>query len=179
VRCVHPIAVSVFVLASCGGSAGRVSNPIAGMPSAQQRTVSRLDFQDEWPFTAGEGTLACQDGAVAFRAGNTTYALNEAARARGYASIEPLRVTQSAAPTNPLRRVRQDQRTQIFGELASCKTAGNVLECRRRVADRHGLSPDEAQQIDVEGNERRWPPLTPQRMSIQKVVDAGLALCRH
>ncbi|HEX4566761.1 MAG TPA: DUF2511 domain-containing protein [Vicinamibacterales bacterium] len=148
------------------------------MPARQQRAVSRFDFPDEWPFVAGEGTLACQGGAVAFRAGNSTYALNEPARARGYASVEPLRLTQSAAPSNPLRRLRQEERTHIFAELASCKTAGSAPECRRRVADRYGLAPDEAQQIDVEGNERRWPPLTPQLMSVQKVLEAGLALCR-
>jgi hypothetical protein len=139
--------------------------------------VSRADFQDEWPFVPGAGTLACQNGAVAFRAGGSTYALNDPARARGYDSVEPLRVTQSAAPTNPLRRLRQDERTRIFAELASCQTAGDSPPCRQRVAARHGLEPDEVRQIDVEGNERRWPPLTPQYRSMQKLVDAGLALC--
>jgi len=179
VRGVHIIAGVVCVLAGCGGSSGHVTDPIAEMPLGQQRTVSRFDFQDEWPLVAGQGTLACRDGAVAFRAGNITYALNDTARARGYASVEPLRVTQSSAPTNPLRRLPQDARTQIFAELASCQTAGNAPECRCRVAERHALAPDETQQIDVEGNERRWPPLRPQPMSIQKVLDAGLALCRR
>src|SRR5262249_29729759 len=147
-----------LLMAACGPSSRAVSDPIAGVPAGQQRAISRFDFQDDWPFVPGAGTLACQDGAVAFRAGGSTYALNDRARARGYASIEPLRVTQSAAPSNPLRRLRQDERTHIFAELASCQTAG-APPCRQRVADRHGLAADEVQQIDVEGNERRWLPL--------------------
>ena len=170
-------ALSLSMVA-CGRSSAALSDPVAGIPPGQQRTVSRLDFQDDWPFVPGTGTLACQDGAVAFRAGGTTYALTERGRALGYASIEPLRVTESAAPTNPLRRLHQDERTRIFAVLASCQNEGDAARCRQRVADRYGLAPDEVRQIDVEGKERRWPPLTPQFRSIQKMLDAGLALCR-
>lgn len=174
-RGVH--AIAVLVLAGCGGSA-RISDPIADMPAGHQRSVTRRDFQDDWPFVPGAGTLGCQDGAVAFRANGITYALNDRARARGYASIEALRVTQSVAPTNPLRRLRQEERVQIFVALASCRSAADAVRCRQRTAERHGLAPDEAQQIDVEGNERRWPPLAPEFRRIQKVLDEGLALCR-
>jgi uncharacterized protein DUF2511 len=171
-------ALSVLLIA-CGSSSQPVSDPIAGMPAGQQRTISRVDFQDDWPFVPGVGTLACQDGAVVFRAAGVTYALNERGRAQGYPAVDPLRVTQSAAPSNPLRRLRQEERTQIFAELASCKTAGNAPQCRQRIADRHGLAADEVPQIEVEGNERRWPPLVPQLKSFQKVLDAGLDLCRR
>src|SRR5262249_20339843 len=122
------VALSVLMLA-CSPAAGTVSDPVGDMPPGQQRTLSRVEIRDDWPFVPGAGTLACQDGAVAFRAGGSTYALNDAARARGYASIEPLRMTQSAPPTNPLRRLRQEERTRIFGELSACRTVADARQC--------------------------------------------------
>jgi hypothetical protein len=172
-------AIPLFVLTACGSTPRDVADPIAGIPVSQQRAVDRFQFQDDWPFVPGAGTLACQDGAVVFRAGGRSHGLNERARTRGYASIDSLRATQSRAPSNPLRRLRQEDRTEIFTALASCRTAGDASQCRQRIADRHRLESDELQQIEVEGNERRWPPLTPQVMSVQKVLDAGLVLCPH
>jgi hypothetical protein len=174
------LASVIFLLAlACSGASRSVTDPIDGIPAAQQRAISRFDFQDDWPFEPGVGTLACSTGAVVFRANGTTYALNDTARSRGYASADPIRLAQSGAPSNPLRRIRQEDRVRIFRELRACDTTADASGCRQRIARERGLASDELQQIDVEGRERSWPPLTPALKSMQRVLDTGRGLCRN
>ena len=170
-------AALLLVSTACSGGTVGPAEPVSGIPPAHQRQISRVELPDHWPFVPGTGTLACDGGAVAFRAQGVTYALNDAARVRGYADISPIVVTQSADPSNPLRRVPQDDRMRIFTESAACAARTMPSVCRRDLAAAHQLTADELSQIDVEGRERSWPPLTPSKRSVKPVLDAGLALC--
>src|SRR5689334_11287135 len=98
-----------FVALGCACSRTQtIADPIPDIPLAQQRTVLRRDFEPGWPFDVGIGTLGCSNGAVVFRTGGVTYALNDLARTR-FASPDPIRAFQSAAPSTPLGRITQDQ----------------------------------------------------------------------
>lgn len=169
--------LSGLFLMACSGGPVRVTDPIPDVPATQQRVTSRGEFPDLWPFIPGSGTIGCVSNAVAFRAQGVTYALNDAARARGYVSVDPIVVTRSAGPTNPLGRLRQDERMQVFAASEVCKSRADRSSCRRELAGAHHLSDDELAQIDAEGRERSWPPLTAPKMSLDAVVRAGLALC--
>jgi len=66
---------------------------------------------------------------------------------------------------------------QVFAASEVCKSRADRSSCRRELAGAHHLSDDELAQIDAEGRERSWPPLTAPKMSLDAVVRAGLALC--
>jgi hypothetical protein len=166
---------------ACGGSP-RVANPIPDVPLSQQRAVSRNDFSWQWPFIVGVGTLGCKSGAVIFRSDSTNYAVNDAAAAQGFASARPLQLTVDAGPRNPLARIKQETRMQIFARSAACgapagQASASAGPCRQRLRETHGLSEDELKQIDAEGNERRWRPLAAEYTNLAPLVEAGLALC--
>jgi hypothetical protein len=164
-----------LLLAGCSGNASQtIQDPIPDVPLAQQRSVGRSDFRPRWPFTVGVGTLGCTSGAVLFRHGGLTYALNDAAASRGFGSVDPIRVSQSGPPSNPLGRLKQEHRMQIFAAAAVCGTQS----CAQQLRETHGISEAELKQIDVEGRERFWPPLSPRRMTLEPVVEAGLKLCQ-
>lgn len=169
--------LSGLFLMGCSGGPVRVTDPIPDVPTPQQRVISRGEFPDLWPFIPGTGTLGCVSNGVAFRAEGVTYALNDAARARGYVPADPIVVTRSAAPTNPLGRLHQDERMRIFAASEACKSRGERSSCRQDLTRVHHLSDDELTQIEAEGRERSWPPLRAPKMSVDAVVRAGLALC--
>jgi hypothetical protein len=150
---------------------------IENVPAAQQRTISRSDFADDWPFVPGTGTLGCAEGAVAFRAQGVTYGLNDAARARGYVRPDGILVTQSAAPSNPLGRLRQDERMQMFAASQACESTADPSACKQRLSQSHRVSGDELVQIETEGRERSWPPLSPRPRSLASVLRAGSKMC--
>jgi hypothetical protein len=166
----------LLTLAACGGQPAqqRVADPIAGIPGSQQRTIARTEFPRKWPFTVGSGTLGCVEGAVVFRASDVTYALNDAAAARGFTAAEPIRLTQHRAPSNPLTRLTQERRMQVFKELRACADSG---ACSQRLRDVHAISGPELQQIAAEGVERSWAPLAPNRVPLDALIDAGRRLC--
>ncbi|HEY7056497.1 MAG TPA: hypothetical protein VH458_08240 [Vicinamibacterales bacterium] len=176
-------ASSVLLLAgsaACGGRAEPVTDPIPDVPLAQQRIIDRSELRYQWPFTVGSGTLACSGGAVVFRNAGTSYAVNEAARTRGFTSIESIRVTQTAGPpSNPLARLKQAERERVFKEAAECEktNAAETAACKRQLRDRERLSEEDLSQIEAEGRERLWPPLTPKQISLDAVVEAGTKLC--
>jgi uncharacterized protein DUF2511 len=175
------IVLLVFV-GGCNSRAQNITDPIPDIPVNQQRTATRSEFRWQWPFTVGAGTLGCASGAVVFRTGGVGYALNDAAAAKGFASATPLQVTVSSAPQNPLARVRQDTRMQIFAQAVACNSGAReslaaASDCRRRLRDTHGLSDDELKQIEAEGAERRWHPLLPEYKTLAPLVEAGLKLC--
>ncbi|HEX5474988.1 MAG TPA: DUF2511 domain-containing protein [Vicinamibacterales bacterium] len=156
-----------------------MTDPIAGIPPARQRAVNRTDFGWQWPFSVGLGTLGCSSGAVVFRAAGVTYALNDAARSRGYAPATPIRVAvPSAAPSHPLARLKQNERMQIFASITTCDHGVGPIVCRQRVRDSHGLSDADVRQVEAEGLERTWPPLVRPLRPLQPVVEAGVLLCR-
>jgi hypothetical protein len=162
---------------ACGRPGGPPADPVPGIALNHQRQISRADLIDHWPFVPGTGTLACDQDAIAFRTQGVTYALNDAARARGYADVGPLVVARSGEPSQPLRRIQQDARMRIFADSAACASTANPSRCRLDVTSAHQLTPEELNQIDREGRERSWPPLTAHKQSVQPVVDLALALC--
>ena len=170
--------LTCLVLTACGQTP-RVTDPIPDIPVTQQRAISRRELTESWPFVPGEGTLGCLSDAVAFRAQGVTYALNDAARTRGYAPVDAIVVAQSGPPSNPLGRIRQEERMQVFAASEACNLRAQPFVCRQELARAHALSSDELSQIDVEGRERSWPPLSPPRRSLSPVLNQGLALCRH
>jgi hypothetical protein len=168
-----------LVALSCACSRTRtIADPVPDIPLAQQRTVQRSDFDPGWPFDVATGTLACAQGAVVFRAAGVTYAVNDAARSR-FAPADPIRVFQSVPPSNPLPRIKQNERMQIFAESSSCERGAGGLPCKQRLRERAGLSDAELQQIDAEGVERRWPPLTRAFVSLDRIAAEGGRLCNR
>ena len=173
------VYAATLVLLSLGIACRRarpIADPIPDVPLTQQRAVQRHDFDPGWPFEISAGTLGCSGGAVVFRTSGVTYALNDAARSR-FASPDPIRVFQSAAPTNPLGRITQEERMRIFAASSACDRGDGAPQCRQRLRERAGLSDAELKQVDAEGVERRWPPLERERVPLDAVSAAGLRLC--
>jgi len=165
---------AVIWLSGCSGRSQAVRDPIAGIPEHQQRTVTRSDFDWRWPFAVGTGTLVCDSGAVVFRSGGTNYALNDAASARGYTRLQDIWLDRTGGPpSNPLGRLKQETRVQIFAQAAGCRAP----VCRDRIRAQHAVSEQELAQIEAEGQERFWPPLERPRRSLAPLLEAGLKLC--
>ena len=175
----RPWGLILLVLSTaCGESRSqRIADPIPDVPANQQRTIARAEIGWKWPLSVGVGTLGCISDAVVFRARGVTYALNEAATSRGFAPLDPIWATQSSGPRDPLKRLTQDQRMRLFAETSGCEKANSTDRCKQRILETHGLSEQELKQIDAEGRERTWPPLSPMRRSVAPLVDAGLTLC--
>ena len=171
-------AIVPLIVAGCGDSPSRqrAADPIPGIAENTQRTIARNEFPRQWPFAVGTGTLGCLDEGVVFRVDGTTYALNDAAAARGFPRAEPIRLTQHRAPSNPLVRLTQNRRMQIFSESSACVDS---TSCKQRIRALHAISDAELKQVEAEGEERRWPPLPPERVSLALIIDAGLKLCRR
>jgi hypothetical protein len=167
-------------LAACSGPSPP-ADPIPEVPLAQQRTIARSELGFRWPFTVGQGTLGCVSGAVIFQNGGRRYAVNDAAKPHATAGIESIQAFLSGGPpTNPLGRIRQEERQRIFAACAACGDRPQQADaCRKALRDHERLSDDELKQVEAEGQERRWPPLAPQRTSLDAVVEAGLRLCRQ
>jgi hypothetical protein len=128
--------------------------------------------------------LGCVFDVVVFRFDGVTYAVNDSAKLRGFASIEPIRLTQSSGwPRDPLKRLPQEQRRRIFAQASACErgAAGDTIgaaQCKQRLRQAVGLSEADLKQIEAEGLERLWPPLRPNRVSLERLIEAGLKLCR-
>ena len=175
-RATWPAALAVAV-AVAGCVAG--ADVIGGVPSHQHRAISRTDFPTEWPFSMNSGLLGCDSGAVVFRAVGVTYALNDAARRRGFEEIARIRLLQpSPPPTNPLKGVNQDIRMAIYKEAAACGNGAVASQCRQRVRERRALTDAQLSEIEAEGVERIWPPNQRGLVSLEPIVEAGLKLCR-
>jgi hypothetical protein len=175
---------AVVALCACGRKEPAVTDPMAGVPVRQQQTISRQEMGHTWPFTVGTGTVACDGGALFFRAGGTTYALSKGAGTRGYANIDAIRLTQgSGPPSDPVSRLTQDVRMKIFASAADCGSTSDtaesarVIECKARILKRNGITEIELQKIEAEGVERNWPPLPPILMSLDPITEAGRLLC--
>lgn len=173
-------AVSLILLGACGPKERTIADPVPGVALAQQKTVSRAQFRFRWPLTVGVGTLACDDrGIILFRTQGLTYGLN--GRPAGSADIASIRnVEPSPPPSNPLKRITQNQRMEAFEAMMQCGSRDGVDErCRSTTLARFRLSREEWDQIQVEGRERHWPPLSREPMSLDPLLSAGRALCAH
>jgi hypothetical protein len=179
--------VVIFLTLSSGCGESRpetISDPIPEIPRDRQRTLDRREFRWQWPFTVGTGTLGCSTGAVVFRAAGRSYAVNDAAKSQGFASIEPIRQIGSAGPPrNPLKSLPQDQRMRLFTESAACErkfgdTSAETARCKQLLRESRGISEADLAQIEAEGRERLWRPLSPKPISMDPLVDAGLKLCQ-
>ena len=167
------------LLTACHGRDPRVEDRIADIPVNQQMAISRRELTDKWPFIPAAGALGCLSDAVVFRAGGVTYALNDAARSRGYAPVDPIVLTTPGPPSHPLARIKQDERMQVFAAADACRVHAQPAVCRQELARAHALTLEELAQIEVEGQERSWPPLSRHPRSLAPVLEPGLALCRR
>ena len=176
--------MATLLPARCGPAAPVLSDPVPGVPPAQQRTITRAEFGYEWPFTVGVGTVACDGGALAFRSGGTTYALSRGAGTRGYGNLDAIRRVQDGGPpSDPVSRLTQDTRMKVFAQASDCGNATDgeglrrVGSCKARVRERGGLSESELTRIEAEGVERNWPPLKSVLMRLDAVIAAAARLC--
>ena len=173
--------VAAVALAGCGQRQPSVADPVAGVPLAQQRTITRNEIGYRWPFTPGVGTIACDGGALFFRAAGTTYALSRGAGTRGYANVDAIRRVQGGGPpSDPVSRLTQEVRVKVFADVSACGDAAGSLraaECKTRIREHAGVSEAELAKIEAEGVERNWPPLPPILMSLDPITEAGRLLC--
>jgi Protein of unknown function (DUF2511) len=173
-RCIAGFVL--LVTTAVGGCGSRpIDDPIEGVPVARQRAVSRTEFGFRWPLSVGVGVLACdQAGTILFRTQGATYPLT--GRGSRIADLAPYRMLEaSEPPTNPLRRVKQNDRMAVFASVMSC--APQDTPCSTAALQRVGLTRDEWNQIETEGRERRWPPLTRGQMPLDPLIAAGRPLC--
>lgn len=169
------IVATLLACGACGGAAEVPTDPIEGFPAAQQQTIMRATVDKDWPLTVGRGTLGCQSGAVVLRFNGVSYAVNDAARAQGFASIDGIRGDRpSPPPTHPLSRITQEKRMEVFADLARCAAS---TDCTNMVGARHRLTSSDLRLILDEGNERLWPPLERSKADLKPLVDRGLKLC--
>lgn len=63
---------------------------------------------------------------------------------------------------------------QIFTASSGCADSHS---CKQRLREVHAISPAELQQIEAEGLERSWPPLAPNRVPLDPLIEAGSRLC--
>jgi hypothetical protein len=177
----RPILAVALLCCACGGQRD-LSDPIDGFPASQQETIARRTIDKDWPLTVGRGTLGCLSDAVVFRANGVNYAVNDAARAMGFASIDPIRGSRpSPPPSNPLGRIVQDERMKVFAELSACGSLTPLEsqnDCTRRLGARYRLNDAELRQIAAEGTERFWPPLQRPKADLQLLTDRGAKLCK-
>jgi hypothetical protein len=172
--------------AACRRADAPVRDSIPDIPASRQRAVARTDFDWKWPFSIGHGTLGCIDTAIVFRYEGKTYALNDDARARGFAIVDPIwRVQSPGWPSNPLQKLAQDDRQKVFAQLMACDGDGSLdsrpqaSACKQNLAGTRGLTEPELRQISAEGHERLWPPLERKRASLAPLVEAGQQLCKR
>jgi len=175
----------IVLSSACGGQIpATAADRIGDIPITEQRAIDRGELGFRWPFTVGQGTLGCQSGAVVFRSAGVNYGVNDAAKARGYAAPDPIwRFRSEGPPTSPLGRIRQDERERIFRESSRCDeqpaAPGQAVEnCRRNVREKYRLTDDELKQVEAEGRERLWPPLSPKHIDLAPLLEAGMKLCR-
>ena len=167
---------ALLCAAACG-LRDAITDPIPGVPLSRQRAISREEFGFRWHLSVGVGVLACdQPQAILFRTQGTTYQLSGDLRQEP--DITPLRVYEpSGPPSNPLRRLKQDDRMRAFALVSSCASRPGDTHCVDDSLQRLGLSRDDWTLIDAEGEERRWPPLTRDLMPLDPLVSAGRDLC--
>ena len=174
------VVLATMTVVACRETRPPVEDPMPGVPLTQQKTISRTDLGHEWPFTPGTGTIVCDAGALAFRAGGATYALSQGAGTRGYANINPVRRRQgSGPPSDPVSRVKQDDRMKIFAQVSECGAAADAVSraCRARIRERYRLPESDLARIEAEGAERYWPPLELPFMSLDPVITMARQLC--
>lgn len=167
----------MLTAARCGHGSRPIDDPIGNVPLNSQRAVSRVDFSFRWPLSVGAGVLGCdQDNRILFRTQGVTYQL--AGRTDGAAGVEPLRIPEpSPPPTNPLRRMKQGDRMAAFASMTACASQPSSDLCASATLERFGLSREEWTQVEAEGRERRWPPLTREYMSLEPLIASGRTLC--
>lgn len=186
-------SLSLLVIAACGS---------ANDPT--RREIARAEFGDQWPFTVDAGELACVGPGtnVVFTADGTTYGVNGTAKGRGgYPPVDPIWKEQSLedrfGKVQPLDKSPERQRRMVFRSLVACeddarKAAERATSdftaqppIRQREEDRckaalrrsEKLTAPELEKIGTEGAMKGWPPLTPTRVNIGPIIQAGLALC--
>ncbi|WP_419861751.1 DUF2511 domain-containing protein [Candidatus Palauibacter sp.] len=175
--------------------------------SSSERTISRSDFGDEWPFTVESGLLRCSPpSVVTFTSGGTTYAVNGTAMTVVGAGVAIEPIWALAPPLisdiDIVDRLSLSDRQEIFRQLGVCEDRAMeraeteipvtdmasltamaerqdelMAECKGQVRSRFGIDGDEETKIAVEGVSGALPSSTRLRVDISPVIQAGLALC--
>ena len=71
---------------------------------------------------------------------------------------------------------------RLFEESAACERKGGdasaeTARCKQRLRESRGMSEADLTQIEAEGHERLWPPLSSKPIGMDPLVEAGLKLC--
>jgi hypothetical protein len=178
------IAAALLVISAaaatvaCGSDRPSPEDRVAGIPEAQQRRVSKNAFGNDWPLVADSATLACNQDLVVIHVDGHDYALSDADRSFPLLPDDLLGPAHPKWPSNPLSRLRQEERQNRFTQLTACTKQTDPAACRRELGATAHLSTQELDQIDVEGHERLWPPLPTPRHTVDALVDAGKWLCK-
>jgi hypothetical protein len=162
----------------CGSDRPSPEDRVAGVADAQQRRVSKHAFGNDWPLVADSATLACNQDQVVIHVEGHDYALSDANKSFPLLPDNLLGPAHSKWPSNPLSRLRQEERQHLFTQLTACAKQADAAACRRDLGATAHLSDQELDQIDVEGRERLWPPLPTPRHTVDALVDAGKWLCK-
>ena len=147
-----------------------------------RRQISRSEFGDTWPFTVESGELACVGPGknVVLTTGGTTYGVNGTAKSR-YPTVDPIwkeqPLEEELGTAKSLHRLPEEQRRTVFVGIVGCEDDAQEDRCKEALRRRETLTEDELQQINTEGSMKGWPPLTPTRVNIGPIIQAGLALC--
>ena len=151
------------------------------------KEITRTQYGIEWPFTVERGRLRCDPGShVVFLANDKTYAVNGSAKGaaarNGYENVDEIWAIQSMGEPATTAPLPLDQRKQLFADLARCETSTQNDEaasrCKASVRKQAKLSDDEESLISTEGVMLGWPPASPLRVSVGRVIKDGLALCK-
>lgn len=202
-------AVGLFVFVMAIGSLliwlgyGPKADPATPTLPPNERSVTRAEYGEQWPFTVDSGTLVCVEAsAVLFRTDGGLYALNGRARgSRRWAEPDAILKTGElmAGEYEPVARLEETQRRAIFAASVACEDDGDRVgeaaggslaqqaaiarrssdECKVGLRTARGLSESEARQIGLEGGSKGWSPLSPHRVgSINELIADGLKLCQ-
>ena len=177
-----------------------------------ERRIMRTDYGSQWPFTVDEGVLSCVSlgrvantdlQAVYFRVGNTTYAVNGAAKGRPKGpAIEAIWRRQPVQPRKDVAaRFTESERRAIFEAHQECfeqaqratdraypkskieRTATSpaavyedklMTQCQQQMRSKNKLTDKE---LDLILEERLAGLRSEFRISVGPIIDDGLKLC--
>lgn len=172
------IAICAFCISACGSN--------APSEAANDRVVSRSDYGPDWPFTLDSGTLRCDAGNhVVFVANGRPYAINGSAKSaaaqNGYGNSDDVVATKSLGEPEKTANLPLAARRRAFAELVRCENLNDdrkTEKCKTSVRADAKISKSDESLISSEGVMLSWPPLTPMRASVSKIIQDGLTLCK-
>ena len=148
--------------------------------------IAKSQYGAEWPFTVESGRLRCDPGShVVFVSNQSVYAINGSAKGaaakNGYRNVDAIWALQKPEPPKRVASLPLSQRQSIFAELLRCEGGSDdarVDRCKATVKKQSGISDEVESLISEEGATLSWPPLTPLRVSVGRIIADGLKLCK-